>query len=278
MHRGLGTDAAPTLASRQRPTLLETPSEKHSSDGPRSVGQTIRPERLPLSARPRMFSTATSTPSQQPDSMKLLLKRSAALLALTGLAVLTGCSTTQFTTTWRAPDAQQLHLESGTKVGALVVHPEKSVERAAEDALAAELNARGLQGVSAYSILGDSDVRDEAAARAAFAEAGAAAVVVMRGIGEQTEVDYRAPTYHTAPTYSGFWGGYYGYSWDTVYDPGYLRTTRIVTVETLVYDLESNKLIWTGHSRTVDPSKLGSFMKEIVDEAAKQMRKDGLIE
>lgn len=209
--------------------------------------------------------------------MKSFPTHASALSALVGLAVLTGCSTTQFTTTWKAPDAQLIRLEPGGEVGAMVIHPDVSVERAAEDALAAELTKRGLQGIPAYSIVGNSNVRDEAAVRAAFAKAGAVAVVVMRGIGEETEVDYRAPTYYTVPTYRGFWGGYYGHSWDAVYEPGYLRTSRIVTVETLVYDLQSNKLVWGGRSRTVDPSRLGSFIKEIVDEAVKEMKKDGVI-
>lgn len=200
-----------------------------------------------------------------------------AFLALTGLLVLSGCSTTEFTTTWKAPDAQLTHLEPGAKVGALVIHPDVSVERSAEDALAAELTRRGLQGLPAYSILGDLNVRDEAAVRAAFARAGAVAVVVMCGVAEQTKVDYRAPSYSPVPAYTGFWGGYYRHSWDVVYEPGYLRTSRIVTVETRVYDLGSNKLVWSGRSRTVDPGKLGSFIREIVDEAVKEMKKDGVI-
>lgn len=193
------------------------------------------------------------------------------------MLLLAGCSTTKFTTTWKAPDVRLTHLEAGAKVGALVMYPEVPVERAAEDALAAELTKRGLKGVPAYSILGDVESRDEASAREAFTKAGALAVVVLRGIGEQTEVDYRAPSYYAMPTYSGFWGGYYGAGWDTVYEPGYLRTSTIVTVETLVYDLKSNQLVWAGRSRTVDPSKLSTFIREIVDEAAKQMRKDGVL-
>ena len=209
--------------------------------------------------------------------MKHTLLRSIGFLALIGAAGLTGCSSTRFTTTWQAPDTQLTHIEPGATVGALVMYPEVAVQRAAEDALAAELTRRGSKGTASYTILGDIEPQNEAAARQAFAKSGAAAVVVMRGIGEQTEVDYRAPTYYNVPTYSGFWGGYYGHSWTMVSDPGYLRTSKIVTVETLVYDLESNKLVWSGRSRTVDPSKLSSFIKEIVDEAAREMRKAGVL-
>ena len=188
-----------------------------------------------------------------------------------------GCSTTRFTSTWKAPDASLTHIEPGSKVGALIMSPDVSLRRAAEDALAAELTKRGVQGMPAYSILGEGDVQDEAEARADFERAGAVAVVVMRGLGEDIEVSYQPPTYYTAPYYGGFWGGYYGHSWNVVQDPGYLQTSRIVTVETLVYDLKSNKLAWGGRSRTTDPSRLGSFIKGIVDEAVKEMKKDGVL-
>jgi len=209
--------------------------------------------------------------------MKTPSRHAFALLALTALVALTGCSTTRFTTTWKAPGAQRMHLAPGAKVGALVIHPDVTIEHAGEDALAAELTKRGLHGIPAYSILGDSDVRNEEAARAAFAKAGAVAVVVMRGISAETEVDYRAPSYYAMPPYNGFWGGYYDTSWDMAYSPGYLQTSKVVTVETLLYDLRSNKLIWAGRSRTVDPTRLGSFIREVVDEAAKEMKKDGVI-
>jgi hypothetical protein len=77
--------------------------------------------------------------------------------------------------------------------------------------------------------------------------------------------------------YGGFYGGFYGYGWGGAYSPGYLRTDTIVHVETLFYDLESDKLVWAGQSSTVNPSKAESMIKELVNEAGKEMRKQGLV-
>lgn len=208
--------------------------------------------------------------------MKIQFLAYSLLLAGT-MTVLTGCSSTRFVATWKEPDASLAHINAGSKVGAMVVHPDLSLRRSAEDALAAELTQRGLQGIPSYSILGDPS--DEASAKEAFKQAGAVAVVVMRGMGENIEVDYRPPTYYYGtPAYSSFWGGYYGQGWKMAYDPGYLRTTRVVSVETLVYDLGSNKLVWGGRSKTVDPTQLDKFMKEVMDAATEQMRKQGVIQ
>ena len=56
-----------------------------------------------------------------------------------------------------------------------------------------------------------------------------------------------------APYYGSFYG-YWGYGWGAVYDPGYLRTDTVVMVETLIYSVTQDKLVWAGHSKTTNPS------------------------
>jgi hypothetical protein len=199
---------------------------------------------------------------------------------LAALLALTGCSTTQFTHTWKAPDANLKHIAPGSKVGALVIYPVVTVERSAEDALAAALTQRGVDGIPAYTLLGDTNPTNEDAAKASFTKAGAEAVVVMRGVEVKNQEVFRAPTVsgpYSDPASSAFWGGYYGINWNAVSDPGYLKTAKLVSVETMVFDLQSNKLIWSGRSQTVEPGKLEAFMQELVDEAAKAMKKDGVL-
>ena len=45
----------------------------------------------------------------------------------------------------------------------------------------------------------------------------------------------------------------------------------------MVYSLEQDKLVWAGVSRTVEPSKVDSFITELAKEVANQMEKDGLL-
>ena len=47
------------------------------------------------------------------------------------------------------------------------------------------------------------------------------------------------PSSWSTPYYSSFWG-YYGYSWGAVYDPGYVRDDRIVSLETLIFSVPKN--------------------------------------
>jgi len=190
---------------------------------------------------------------------------------------LAACASTSFNTTWKAPDAQPLTFKAGDKILAMVVSPNEATRRGAETALAAELSKRGLEGVPSYTVVPDDAVQDKAKARKLVEASGAKGVVAMRVTGQEKEVSGSGPTMYGGPHYGGFWGGYYGWGWGMAYDPGYLRTDTIVSVETLVYDLGQNKLVWAGQSQTMNPSKAESFIKELVDESVKEMTKQGLI-
>jgi hypothetical protein len=48
-------------------------------------------------------------------------------------------------------------------------------------------------------------------------------------------------------------------------------------VETLIYSLEQDKLVWAGQSQTTNPEKVGPFIKELVAKAANELKKQGLI-
>jgi hypothetical protein len=200
-------------------------------------------------------------------------------LVLVGAAALglAACASTRFSSTWKAPDAGPLNFR-GQKVAALVITPNESTRLGAEGVLARELTARGVQGIPAYNLLPPNESRDKEKAKALFTTAGIAGVVVMRAAGQQKEVSY-SPGYWSAPYYGSFWGGggYYGYGWGAVYDPGYLRTDTIVNVETLIYDLRSDKLVWAGMSESTNPERVDALVKELVAAAAGELKKQGLV-
>jgi hypothetical protein len=101
----------------------------------------------------------------------------------------------------------------------------------------------------------------------------------MRAVGSEKELSASSGGYMWgAPYYGSFWGtGYYGYGWGAVYDPGYLRTDTIVHVETLVYDLKTDKLVWAGKSQSTNPDRVDALIKELVASAAENMKKQGLV-
>ncbi len=202
--------------------------------------------------------------------MTLFLK-----IGATGLlsASLIACATTGFVSTWKAPDALPLKPE-GNKVAAVVMHKNEASRRAAEDALAKEITARGAEGIPSYTLISAATAEQEAQAKAAFEKAGIAGVVVMRPVGTQQQV---TATSYGGPYYGGYWGGYYGYGWGGAWGGTEIRTDTIVSIETLVYSMKQNKLVWAGQSRTTNPTQVDALVKEIATAAVYEMRKQGLL-
>jgi hypothetical protein len=205
-----------------------------------------------------------------------MLKLSKLAAVVVATVSLVACASTGLVSSWKAPDAQPLKGE-GSKVAVVVMTKNESTRRAAEDALAQRITARGGQGVPTYTMMSTAEP-DEAAAKAALEKAGVNAVVVLRPIGSEKEV-YSTPTMYAGPAYGPYWGGYYGYGWGGAWGTGggEIRTDTIVSVETLVYSMKQNKLVWAGQSKTTNPSKIDAFVKEIADAVAKEMKKQGLI-
>ena len=183
-------------------------------------------------------------------------------------------SNTTFTSTWKAPNAQRVD-PLGKSVAALVISPDKSRQRDAEVYLANDLTTRGARGIPAYTVIGYGHP-DLDYARARFKEAGVEGVVVMRVVGHDQRVIVD-PGGFSGAAYGSFGSYYSSYGVAVSYSSGSVQTDTEVTVETLVYSLTQDKLLWAGTSRTSNPEGIQSLVIEVADAVASQMSKQGLI-
>jgi hypothetical protein len=192
---------------------------------------------------------------------------------IAALLWLAACNTTTFVSTWKAPDAHAIN-PAGKTIAAVFVSRDEGQRRAAEDLLATDLTQRGAKGVAAYTILPNPVKGDAEAARAALKAAGANGAVIMRVVGKDKEVNYSATT---SPSYYGGFGPYWGYGWGSAYQTTSVTTDTIISVETLVYSLETDKLLWASTSRTTNPENLNNLIYDVADATSKEMVKQGLI-
>jgi hypothetical protein len=192
---------------------------------------------------------------------------------------LAGCATTSFDSSWKSPDATPV-TSKGKKVVAIVMMKDVTPRRAAEDALVRALNERGAVGIALYTLMPPGSPTDEESVKAMLQQSGAAGAVIMRPVAVDKEPIPTTVTYG-GPMYGGFYGGYYGYGWGSAYGGMTVSgggVTTIVSVETLVYSLEQNKLLWAGRSKTSDPANIDSLVREIADAVAAEMQREGLIQ
>lgn len=203
--------------------------------------------------------------------MKLSLLK---YIAIGSFLLLAACASSPFVSSWRAPDAQPLHL-AGSKVAAIVMTNLPASRRDAEDILAREITSVGAIGIPLYTVLPNLDPDNELALRQALEKAGFAGAVVMRPVGSETKIT-TTPSMYGGPRYSGFWGGYYGYGSAAAWGPD-IESKTIVYVETLVYSLKQNKLVWGGQSKTTNPSSVDRLIKDTAKKVARELEEQGLI-
>jgi hypothetical protein len=181
---------------------------------------------------------------------------------------------TKFSSTWKSPAAAGTSF-AGRKVAALVISGDENLRVSGEEGLARELAKRGVVPTAAYRLVPREELRNPERARGWFERAGVEGVVAMRVVSADKERRYE-PGIWSTPYYSSLWG-YYGHGWGALYDPGYVREDTVIVIETLIFSVPQNALLWAGVSKTTNPKNTGRLLEDLVEAALKEMRKQGLV-
>jgi len=188
-----------------------------------------------------------------------------ALGIVTLAALVASCASTEMTSTWTDPAAKGAAL---SKVAVVCMTKDAGVRRIAEDTTAS--NLAGAKAIPSYQILGDMDLKDLDAVKSKLQAAGINAVLVMRMTGVTEQVTDVGGPY-------GSFDGYWGYAAGAVYGPMGLQTEPIVHMVSNLYSLDQNKLIWSGVSKTFDPSSSQAFITDVSKAVAKSLEKERLV-
>ena len=182
-----------------------------------------------------------------------------------------GTTTTTFTDTWKDPDTDQLRF---SKILAMVITNEDIIQRSAETRLVE--NITRVEAVPAHSFLTKDDLKNLDVIKQKVRERGIDGAIVLRIVAVDEQDQYVSGRYVTDPSYS-FWG-YYGYYWPRVYEPGYTVSRQIVTIETKIFSVTDEKLVWSGISRTPQPESVKALVDDLARAAVAQLEKEGLLE
>jgi hypothetical protein len=170
----------------------------------------------------------------------------------------------KFTSTYKGMNAGTVSF-AGKKVAALVISQDDSLRVAGEESLARELSARGMQGVATYRIAPKEELQRPETAKVWFERAGVEGVVAVRPVSADQRQVYTPGTW-VSSSYSTLWG-YYGYGWNSLYVPGAVEQETVVVVESTIYSVPRNELLWAAVSETRNPKDLPQFVQELVKES-----------
>jgi hypothetical protein len=192
-------------------------------------------------------------------------------LVILGLSSMVACGpSTEMVKSWRDPSST-VSASGNQKVLIVGLVKDESSRRIVEDNLVKRLNGKG---VASYTVLTSEMVKtaSEAELEQQLSKGGFTHMLAVRLADIEKETSYVPGT--TTGYYGGY-GRYYGYGASMYSTPGYYQEDKNYFVETTVYSIVPNKLLWTGTTKTVNPSKMDKTIAEIADAVSEQMKKDG---
>ena len=201
------------------------------------------------------------------------------------LVFLASCSSgTAIVSSWRDPDVTTANTEF-KKILVVAFVKDEATRRIVENRIA----AIGPRFNSSYAIMNGVDLgltKDQKLK--VLHDENYDAVVTMRLVDTVKETDY-VPGTNTSMYYGGYggmyggygpyggFGGWYGMYAPLYYDPGYYQDTTSYLVETNVFSLKTDKLIWTGTTKSSNGTDVGLLVDSIIATVMTDMKKSGFI-
>ena len=177
---------------------------------------------------------------------------------------LISCSpSTQIAKSWKDPSVTAATVKPFKKVLVVAQLHDESTRRIAEDKFAAQFPA-GV-GVQSYGYLKPQD------------SAWSSVEQRLKNDGFDGVVSISLSNVDKSTSYvpGSSYGGWYGYRYSA--SPGYYQEDKTYYVETNFYSLESGKLMWSGTTSTMNPSKVSKTIDDIIVAIKGQLQKEGLL-
>lgn len=182
----------------------------------------------------------------------------------------------KYVTRWKDPEAQPATWK-GKKILAFVRTRVTNARPGAEQAMVRELEKLGIHGVPGTSLFPPETERNREMARRILTEAAITGALIMHVIEVKEEMLYGSgQTPYLTPSYASFYSGWET-GWSAVpFGPSSATPIATLVVETLVYSVDQDKLVWRGTSETTDPQDVDKIMRQLISATGKELKKAGL--
>ncbi len=186
-----------------------------------------------------------------------------AILLLSSI-LLSSCSANRLTSTWNEPTFVNTSLAPVLVVG---VSKDATKRHIYEDTFVDSLNALKTKAIASYTACKQSIEPNEGALREVVKKTGARTVLITHMVGENEKNHYQPALNqygNLGYSHTGLYH-YYPLIYSSVYTPGSYTSTTKVTLETNLYDVSTEKLIWTARSESIDPVMTRKYYQKLID-------------
>lgn len=190
------------------------------------------------------------------------------------LFFVSSCASTKIVESWKAPD-KQITIDKLEKVLVVAMFKDETSNRKAEDQMVKFLKGKG---IPSYNYLNKNfDKTKVEVIQNKIKKDGFDGAVTMRLIDVDKETIYQRNGIYRFPNNYRDFSNYYYDSSILYNNPDNYITTKKYIIETNIYSITENKIIWSALTETTDPKGVNKMTEEVTLVVYKQMIKDGLI-
>ena len=210
--------------------------------------------------------------------MKTISRKTGALVTLVAIALLAPppcAAKTKLGDVWKDPAYTGGKI---TKVLVIGIADHESRRTAFENQFVTAFRNRGIEAEASNTLIPGVEKLDKEIVTSAIEGKGFDAVIVTRVIGIDIKYTKNPGGYYAIPdTYYNSLYGYYGHAYTVVKAPDEHNAKTTASLETNLYSVETEKLVWTVQSKAYKKASLYDSIKSITKTLLKRLKKDDLV-
>ncbi len=199
--------------------------------------------------------------------------------------LLSSCSANKLTSSWKNDSLRQYRLDTVLVVG---VAQNETKRRIYEDTFVSSLTEAGVVAIPSYTVGKQSFEPTKKALQEMLIKSHATAVLITHKIGRDEIDAYQrnavligSNNYYGATGAGSYYGntlyGYFPLIWNSVGASGSYYEKITVMLETNLYDVKTEQLLWSARSESTDPVMTRKYYQKLINLFLNDLKKDNLL-
>ncbi len=197
-------------------------------------------------------------------------------LLIVTLFLFTGCAANKILSSYSNPETQSYTLESVLIIGVAAHETKRHIY---ENTFAESLTKKGVKSVPSYTVSQQPIQPTRESLVKVISRSAAKTVLVTHLVGKDEKLIYTPGTtyIHNGNTYGSGLYGYYPFVFNTIHSPGSYKDTTKVILETSLYDVATERLIWTARTESIDPVMTKKYYQMLIDLFLEDLQETNLL-
>lgn len=191
-----------------------------------------------------------------------------------------GCSSSKITSSWKAANVEPQKYNKILVLG-LIREADRRIQENMETHFVGDLRELGYTAISSLEAYGPKvfENMDEKTALEKLKDKGIDAVITIVLLDKKKERKYVPGNIYASPYslyFNSFWG-YRGTLYGRIYEPGYYVTDTKYFWESNLYEMRTQKLVYSAQTQSFDPASSESMSHEYGQKIIKNMLKQNVL-